>query len=507
MQKQAPSVGRILTMVLFALSCFGLLLFLWLSFGGPIPLKPSAYRFKVAFPEATQLGLESDVRVAGVSVGKVRAKELDPNGARRTVATIELDPRFAPPRSTARAILRQKTLLGETYVELTPGIPGSPTVKENHFLANSQVEPTVELDEIFEALDPTTRAAFHSWQSELAKTVNNRGQDFSDVLGNLPSFATNGSDLLQVLNEQQTDVRKLVHDTGTVFAALSRNEGQLRTIITSGEDTFGAIASQNEALAEAIRIFPVFLDESKATFAKLKTFALNTDPLIKDLKPVARDLRPTLRSVRLLAPDLRRLFKNLGPLIEVSKTGLPALRDTLKGARPLLDHTGPFLQELNPILEFLELYQRAVADVITNGSFAIAAKTASASGGVGHYLRQFGVFGPETVSIFTQRPAIDRGNTYPRPLILTGADTGAHLIFANWDCKPSGGPVEPSPDPPAGFSSGPGLFNIPLLGTTGVIPPAGRPGCFVQGNIPGHLASQFPNIQNLRFPHVNAAKY
>src|SRR5206468_2905858 len=91
MQKQAPSLRRILTMVLFALSCFGLLLFLWLSFGGSIPLKPASYRVKVAFPEATQLGLEADVRVAGVSVGKVVAKELDPHGGNRTVATIELD--------------------------------------------------------------------------------------------------------------------------------------------------------------------------------------------------------------------------------------------------------------------------------------------------------------------------------------------------------------------------------------------------------------------------------
>ncbi len=50
MQKQAPSVGRILVMVLFALSCFGLLLFLWLSFGGPVPLKPKTYQVRVAFP-------------------------------------------------------------------------------------------------------------------------------------------------------------------------------------------------------------------------------------------------------------------------------------------------------------------------------------------------------------------------------------------------------------------------------------------------------------------------
>ena len=105
-------------MVLFALSCFGLLLFLWLSFGGPIPLKPKGYQFKVAFPEATQLGLEADVRVAGVSVGKVRDKELDPAHRNRTVATIELDRKYAPIAKDARAILRQKTLLGETYVEL-----------------------------------------------------------------------------------------------------------------------------------------------------------------------------------------------------------------------------------------------------------------------------------------------------------------------------------------------------------------------------------------------------
>src|SRR2546423_2438273 len=120
MQKQAPTPGRLLVMVLFALSCFGLLLFLWLSFGGSVPLKPKGYRVQVAFPEATQLGDYADVRTAGVSVGKVRLKKLDPKG-NRTIATLEIDRRFAPLRSDAKAILRQKTLLGETYVELTPG--------------------------------------------------------------------------------------------------------------------------------------------------------------------------------------------------------------------------------------------------------------------------------------------------------------------------------------------------------------------------------------------------
>src|SRR5687767_5706703 len=126
MQKQAPSAGRILVAAGFALSCFGLLLFLWITFGGPIPLGSKSYRITADFPEATSLAAEADVRIGGVNVGKVKALELAPpevevNGQDATRVTIEIEPEFAPIAEDARAILRQKTLLGETYVELTSG--------------------------------------------------------------------------------------------------------------------------------------------------------------------------------------------------------------------------------------------------------------------------------------------------------------------------------------------------------------------------------------------------
>ena len=50
MQKRAPTLGNMLVIILFVLSCFGLLLFLWESFGGPLPLKPKGYRMTVSFP-------------------------------------------------------------------------------------------------------------------------------------------------------------------------------------------------------------------------------------------------------------------------------------------------------------------------------------------------------------------------------------------------------------------------------------------------------------------------
>src|SRR3954465_1494292 len=131
----------------FALSCFGLLLFLWIRFGGNIPLKPKGYRITASFSEATQLAQEADVRISGVPVGKVKTIEPDKKTG-RSIVVIQLDSQYAPIPSDAKAILRQKTLLGETYVELTPGSSTAKKVPEGGKLAVSQVSPTVELDEI-----------------------------------------------------------------------------------------------------------------------------------------------------------------------------------------------------------------------------------------------------------------------------------------------------------------------------------------------------------------------
>ena len=60
------------------------------------------------------------MRISGVPVGKVKTIEPNKQTGRADVE-IQLQSRYAPLPQDARAILRQKTLLGETYVELTPG--------------------------------------------------------------------------------------------------------------------------------------------------------------------------------------------------------------------------------------------------------------------------------------------------------------------------------------------------------------------------------------------------
>src|SRR5947209_859871 len=230
MQKSAPSLGRLAAMVIFALSCFGLLTFLWVSFGGPVPLKAKAYQLKVNFPEAATLAEQADVRVSGVNVGKVQSMQLD-RGAARETATLNIDPRYAPLPVDTRAILRQKTLLGETYVELTPGSANGAKLQDGATLSNAQVEPTVTLDQILRIFDPKTREAFRGWlASAAAQFRGSAPMDLNDALGNLAGFAQNGADVLGVLNTQQAALRDVIHNTGVGFAAWHERVGQVRRL-------------------------------------------------------------------------------------------------------------------------------------------------------------------------------------------------------------------------------------------------------------------------------------
>ena len=283
-------------MVLFALSCVGLLLFLWLSFGGTIPFNPKGYRFQVAFPNAFDLADQADVRVAGVSVGKVISKQLDPRD-NRTLVTIQMNNQYAPIHRNAQAILREKTLLGETYVQLTEGSASAPAVPDGGRLSNGQVIPAVQLDQIFNTFDPTTRDAFRTWQQELAKAVKGNDQNLNDTLGNLPTFAVNLTQLLQVLDVEHNAVISLSRNGGTTFNALNADPAALRNLITAGDTTFSTLAANNTALQQTFHVFPTFLNEQRLTMADLKTFSLNADPVVKELIPVAQQLGPTLTAV------------------------------------------------------------------------------------------------------------------------------------------------------------------------------------------------------------------
>jgi len=484
MNKNPPSPGRIAAMVGFTLSVAALLMFLWVSFGGTLPLRPEGYRFKADFPEAALLVKEADVRMAGVNIGKVKDKELGPGG-RTTRVTIELDHRFAPIGRDARAVLRQKSLLGETYVEITPGSPGDKKLPDGGTLPDTSVDQSVQLDEVFRVFDPPTRRAFQEWLHEAGiATSGTFARDFNDSLGNAAPFFTGGADLLRPLAEQEVALRRVFRDTGRVFTAVSREDDNLRGLITGGEATFGALASRDQALADTFQIFPTFLRETRATVNRLESFARNTDPLVRDLREPARDLAPTLRDLGDLSPDLETLFNHIHPLVRASRTGVPAATRFLRGAEPVLEATHVFMPELNPILSYLSFARVQLAQFITVGGAALAGNGEGGyqgSGGAEHYLPQIAIIDGRSLGRRTSRPPWDRGNSYVAPNAYDRAiPLGA---IESFDCRPSGG--EKRNPSGSGENAAPPCFEAPPL---------------LWGN------QEFPRLKRGKAPFVDAPK-
>jgi virulence factor Mce-like protein len=499
MVKSTPKLG-VLAMVGFTAACVGILLYLWLTFGGPIPLRAESYRFDVEFPEAGQLTQEADVRISGVDVGRVKSKRANPRTG-VTDATIELEDEFAPIPVGTKAVLRQKTLLGETYVELRPGRAGTRMLADGGKLPAGSVSPTVELDEIFRAFDPDTRRAFSNWMDAQGRAVGRRGAALNAALANLTPFAQDSEDVIRILERQDVATRTLVRDTGEVFGALSERRGQLRALIDNSNRVFETTAARDDQLADTFVALPTFLRETRTTTVRLSRFAELTDPLVAQLRPAARELSPTLVSLKGLAPDLRGLLKDLDPLIEVSRAGLPALERTLDDTRPLLARLEPFLRNLQPVFGYLGLYKREIASffALDAASTQVTDRPAGSSRPL-HYLRTTNPLNPENLAAYPRRLPSNRSNPYTEPGAYDQLRRGLP-VFGRYLCETAGpasflGPVGPLlPAELRGL-----IEQFAFAGSsTGAVP---APPCREQAPL-GRLVGQsgrFPNLQPIPAP-------
>lgn len=499
MSKQRPSSIAMLTMVAFAASCVGLLIFLWLSFGGALPLAAQGYRFSVEFDEAVELGSHAQVDIAGVPVGTVVSVGLD-RRAGLTRAVIQIDHRFAPRPADTRAILRSKTLLGETYVELSPGNPTGPRLPDGGTLPRAQVAPTVALDQIFSAFDPATRRAFETWMQQSGVALTNRGQQFNAALANLYPFATNVDSVLAVLNRQSAATSTLLRDGGQVFSALARSPAQLQSFVRNNNALFAATAGRDRALAATFQAFPAFLIGTRATITRVTRFANATRPLINELRPAAVALNPALSRTVVLAPELRNLFTDIGPLTRASRQGFPALERFLRESVPFFGRLKPYLGGLVPVLNYVNVYRRELAGFFANSTATTQGVLGSADGRNRHYVRIASPINPDLLTPYQTRPSTNRANPYLQPGGYDQLATGLP-VFGSWLCTGHALPtLSPSLDGIHTIVTGTTITLTQLLSRYYFTPDPSGPPCRAQSPLGAATTGQaqfFPHLRAL----------
>lgn len=433
MIKRAPSPAQLIAMIVFAFSCFSLILFLWVSFGGAVPLKPQGYRVTMSFDEAVQLATEADVRISGVTVGKV--KSIEPKDG-RTDATIEVESRYAPLPKDVKAILRNKTLLGETYIEMTPGTKGLPTIPENGRISSAQISPQVELDEVIRTFNPETREAFGDWLVGQSMAVKGRGDDLNQAFGVLPMFLSDSNDLMTVLRRQDEALSKVFANTADIFEAIDSRPGQLRELILTSNRLLRVTANRSVQLTETFNEFPEFLRQTRQTVEQFDEFADGTQNLIENTGDFADASSPIMKKSVKVTQDARALINNLEPMLDKADRGLPATDEFLKLAQPTLAQLDPFLRNLNPVLQYVGFYQREITAFAANDAAASQAqftpdnqKRGQAS--QGHYLRAFVSLTPDNLAYFPNKTTKTRSNAYPSPNWMDKLAQGLQVFDEN----------------------------------------------------------------------------
>ena len=482
MIKKALTPRETIGITLFVLTCFAVLLYLWITFGGSSPLKPVGYEVQADFPEATLLAQTADVRISGVPVGRVIKMTRVGN---RTRVTMDIKEKCAPIPSDTRAMLRLKTLFGETYVELTPGSRTAPKLPDGGRLPDAQIARSVELDEVLKTFGPRTRRDFRAWLQSQADAVEGRGSDVNDALGSLPGFVGSADHLLVTLDAQSAAVRRLVSSTGAFFGDISQREGELRGLVADANHLFQTTAARNQDLAGVFRALPRFEQQATLTLPQLTAFARQARPVVKRLQPAASVADPVFADVNRLAPQFDGFFNRLNRVVAAARPGLPAFDRIVSRIPGLLGAFDPVLRNVNPLAGYVGKNKREVTAFFAN--VAAASEIRDMTANSLHFLRTSQTLSPAAATPYPRPIGSTRLNPYMAPGTMGALRTGLPVLD-----KDICGYGDPAPPGVFGTDSLPNLFT--KYGFRSETRDVARPGCTAQGAYPG-FSTEFPQLR------------
>jgi virulence factor Mce-like protein len=422
MVTQAPRRSAVIGALAFVFSCLGLMIFVWTQFGGTMPLAPRGYEIHALFKETGLLVPGADVRIAGVNVGKVnsvQARGVD------SYVTMDLSRQYAPIPADTRAILRQKTLLGEAFVELSTGSASAPKFRDGATIPPSHVAQSQPLDKVLASFDRPTQ---HDLQQLLAGTYTSlagRGEDLNNAIGNLDPAFTELAAVTGELNAQSGEVQRLIANSATVLGTLGDRSSELQTLVGAGNQVLSATAARSRALTATVEALPPFLAQLRTTLGTLNGTLGLAAPSLRDLRPVAPLLRPALSEVIALSGPAVTLLRQAPGLLRAAEGALPAITRFSRAFRPALDALLPAARELAPVISFIGLYHRELVAAMANLSADLeATAVANTDTRSAHYLRAISAINSESIYGQSVREPSNRENTYFAPGELAAIGRG-----------------------------------------------------------------------------------
>ncbi|HLI39403.1 MAG TPA: MlaD family protein [Streptosporangiaceae bacterium] len=212
---------------------------------------PGSYVLRIPTDDASGIYAGSDVMIAGVNAGTVRSVSLGPGG--EAVITAAISPSFAPVHSSATAQLRPKSLLGEMYVDLTPGTSG-PVLPSGAALPELHVNRSTDLQQVINTFNGPTRAKLRTLVDELGGGLTGRGDQLNQ---SIPSGRNDVSDLASItstLNAKDAELKTVISTLNTVTTELAHSDRrqQLGSLISSADQLVANLRTEQANLQSAV---------------------------------------------------------------------------------------------------------------------------------------------------------------------------------------------------------------------------------------------------------------
>ena len=431
METHAPPRRQLILTGSFALACVLLMIITVVSFGGSLPFAPEGYRFRLLLPDAGNLVPGTDVEISGVTVGRVVVLGRSGN---RALATVELRPAYVPLRAGATAIVRTKTLLGETYIELAPGPRSAPPVPDGGMLAASHVLPATKLDAFLEAFAPTDRARLRQLFGGLASALSREGTALNGSLAYSSPFAGDLGEVLKTLDHETPQLQGLFNSSGVVLQALGARSGDLQAAITAGDQVLSTTAERNAQLAQIVRDLPPFLTQLRATSNTITSDSGDLDRAATALLPIAPLVQPAVTAIDTDVPAVKSLFQALPATVAAGRSGLPALTRIVNAIPAAFTQLYPAARQIIPVMQLFATYrEEALVAPFANTSSVLNGRMVGPEGkilvrpGFGVYLSN------ETVAGWVKRLPTNRANPYVTPDGLSKLWTQGFLD--SYDCR------------------------------------------------------------------------
>ena len=280
--------------------------------GGP----GGGYRVKARFENASQLVKGNLVQVSGVPAGKVESIRLTDDGQAELTLSINGD--YAPLRRGTLATVRQASLSGvaNRYVDLRLPADRAPKIPDGGVLDQDATTTAVDLDAVFNTLDPATRRDLQKVIKGSAAQHDGRGDQMNAGLLYLNPSLQASSRLFRELNSDSKLLERFVVSSSQLVTDLADRHEDLAGLVDNLATTTNAIGSEQQALADSVQQLPSFMRRANTTFLNLRAALDDLEPLVDDSKPVAKKLRPFLAELRPLAQDARPTFADLSQLLK-----------------------------------------------------------------------------------------------------------------------------------------------------------------------------------------------